>query len=355
MIDTRLKKIIKFMPKVELHLHLEGSIRAQTAMDFIQRNNKTCSTNSINDIKKLYRFNSLSEFVQAMRAVSDNIIYLEDLKRVTSELLKTLAEQNVRYVEFDCAIQKYLNLGYSLEDIIETIYSCVRTEQRHLNLQARLIVNIQRAHGSKKAVDLVRQIAELEHPFIAGIGLSGDETKYPQYLFADAFELAKFYDLKRTAHAGEAMGPESIWGAIRHLYINRIDHGTRAVEDPCLLNYLMDSQIPLTQCLSSNIRLHVVNNMQDHPFGLFYKNGLFVTLNTDDPEVFGTTLTREYELAAENFQLSADDLSKIVINGITASFLDDDSKRDLTEKVQAEFYQIYNEIGMQVSESYSLR
>jgi adenosine deaminase len=174
--------------------------------------------------------------------------------------------------------------------------------------------------------------------------LSGDEIQYPQELFRKAFKEAKAFNIRRTAHAGEAVGPPSIWNAIQYLEIDRIDHGTRAIEDDDLVEYLAEKQIPLTQCITSNLKLKVVSETVKHPFGKFLRKGLLVTLNTDDPQVFGTQLIDEYLLAARAFDLNAVDLEKIVLNGIKASFINIDEKEKLLRNVKSEIQHLKAEL-----------
>jgi len=345
-VDEKLSEFIRLMPKVELHLHLEGAIRPETAIDLMKRNNSHSKAQKIDDIRRLYRFSNLTEFVEGMRTVSDNLRFLEDVCRVTRELLQSLVEQNIRYVEFDCAVQKYVDLGFPLAEVVDAIHATTQEIQTKHDFQAYLVVNLVRSHGAKKAVHLVEEVAALDHPFIVGIGLSGDENKYPPELFRDAFVLARQLNLHRTAHAGEGVGPESIWNAIKKLEVERIDHGTKSCEDDSLVDYLVEHQIPLTQCLTSNLRLNVVESIKRHPFGLFNRRGVCVTLNTDDPQVFGTTLTDEYMLAAKTFNLDAHQLSKIVLNGVQAAFIDERTKDQLRLDLMSEIEGLMGNLGL---------
>jgi aminodeoxyfutalosine deaminase len=331
--DQKFDEFIKKSPKAELHLHLEGSIRPQTAVELIRRYNPDSPNLSKRQVNNFYSFNSLPEFISGMRTVSQNIRTLKDLERVTGELIDSLHAQNVRYVEFDCALQKYLDRGFNLDDIVESIYESTQ----HHSLVAKMIVNLQRDHDPDNALTLVQNAAKLNHPFIVGVGLSGDETRYPPHLFSYVFDFAREVGFHLTAHAGEAAGVESIWGALKHLKIERIDHGTRAIEDEKLIAHLVEHQISLTQCLTSNIKLNVVDSIDDHPFGYFYRRGIPVTLNTDDPEVFQVSLTQEYKLAGESFDLSEEDMEKIVLNTIDASFADKELKAKLDTEIREEF------------------
>lgn len=349
--DALLKYFIKRVPKIELHLHLEGAIRPVTALDLINKYQIVPQVYTSQDIKNFYRFGNLSEFIMGMRRVSDNIRTLEDLKRITMELLEDLWIQNVHYAEFDCAIQKYIDLGFPLEQIVDVLHSCAELFERTHSLKTRMVVNLQRVHGSEKTAQLVEQIIRLDHPFIIAIGLSGDETKFPQQLFRRAFDIAREAKLHRTAHAGEAMGFESVWSALKHLNVERIDHGTRSIENRFLVDHLCEHQIPLTQCLSSNLRLNVVNSIVEHPFSFFFEKGIPVTLNTDDPQVFGVSLTDEYNLCAESFHFGIKELVKIIQNAVEASFLPENEKMILRNSIFMEIEHLLNQIKLDTAET----
>ncbi|HOC88757.1 MAG TPA: adenosine deaminase [bacterium] len=330
--------LLRRMPKVELHLHLEGAIQPATAIDLMRRNGAGHVPATSDELERLYRFEDLSQFVIALRSVSNHIQRLEDLQRITRELLDSLVSQNVRYLEFDCAVQKYLDLGFTLEEILDTLQSCTREAESQI--VARLVINLQRSHGAQKTADLVERIAALDHPLVAGIGLSGDEFRFPQCDYRRAFDLAREAGLHRTVHAGEALGPESVRDALDLLHAERIDHGTRAIEDPRLVDRLKEERIPLTQCLSSNLRLNIVPRLSSHPFPLFLRQGLVVALHTDDPQVFRVTLTDEYQLAQSGFGLSREEIRRIVLNGVQGSFLPQGPKEELRKRVTAEWEQL---------------
>lgn len=321
------------MPKIELHVHLEGSIQPATAIALMQRNRARYVPKSSAEVERLYRFEDLSQFVTAMRTVSNHLQQPGDLQRIVRELLQTLINQNVLYVEFDCALQKYLDLGFDLAETVDLIDLC--TQQVAPQIQARMIVNLQRSHGDEKTAALVEQVARLDHPLIAGVGLSGDESLFPQSGFIRTFAIATEACLHRTVHAGEARGPESVRDALDLLQAERIDHGTRAMEDPALVERLRAEKIPLTQCLSSNLRLNVVPGIAQHPFPCFLRQGLLVALHTDDPEVFQVTLTDEYRLAQKSFDLTTAELRKIVLNGVEGAFLPAEKKEALRRQIES--------------------
>ncbi|HPN33178.1 MAG TPA: adenosine deaminase [bacterium] len=334
MLKDKTLDFIARMPKVELHLHLEGTIQPTTAIELMRRNCAKNAPRTVEELLKIYDFQDLSHFVRAMKIVSNHITRLEDLDRVCSEMLEECARQNTRYLEFDCALQKYIDLGMPLSDVVAVLDRAVQAAEVRYGILARMVVNLQRSHGDEKTANLVKEIARLNHPLIVGVGLSGDETQYPQKEFINTFAIAREAGLRRTVHAGEALGSQSVWDALELLHAQRIDHGTRAIEDERLVRHLVDAQIPLTQCLTSNLRLNVVSAVKRHPFALFFHSGVLVTLNTDDPQIFQTSLTGEYELAYRAFGFSEQELQRIAHNGIKASFLPEEARGHMLQRME---------------------
>jgi len=180
----------------------------------------------------------------------------------------------------------------------------------------------------KKNLGAVKELKKLG---VIGVGLGGSEQKYPPELYMKIYEKARFVGFHATAHAGESAGPQSIWGAIRSLKIERIGHGTRAIEDETLLRYLAEKQIPLECCPLSNVRTGVVKSIEDHPVKKFFDSGLLVTVNTDDPAMFGNSLAQEYQMLEERLGFSRDQVRKVILNGVKASWLSNDQKKKLQE------------------------
>lgn len=334
MSKNKMLDFIAQMPKVELHLHLEGTIQPTTAIELMRRNRAKNAPRTVEELLKIYDFQDLSHFVRAMKIVSNHITQLQDLERVCSEMLAECARQNILYLEFDCALQKYIDLGMPLNDVVAVLDQAVHAAEAQYGILSRMVVNLQRSHGDQKTADLVQAVALLNHPLIVGVGLSGDETQYPQKEFVNTFALAKEAGLNRTVHAGEALGSQSVWDALELLHAQRIDHGTRAIEDDRLVRHLVDTQIPLTQCLTSNLRLNIIAAANQHPFVHFFHSGVLVMLNTDDPQIFQTSLTAEYELAYRTFAFSEKELQRIAQNGVIASFLPEETKGRLLERME---------------------
>jgi adenosine deaminase len=177
-------------------------------------------------------------------------------------------------------------------------------------------------------LDAVKEVKQLG---VIGVGIGGSEQNYPTEPFAGVYEKARQLGFHTGAHAGEAAGPESIWGAIRSLKVERIGHGTRAIEDETLVRYLAEKQIPLECCPLSNVCTGVVKSIEAHPVKKFFDAGLLVTVNTDDPAMFGNSLAQEYQMLEERLGFSQDEVRKVILNGVKAAWLSNDRKKLLTD------------------------
>jgi len=343
-IDRQLADFIRWMPKVELHMHLEGCISPATASALIKRNHPGYRPPGSAEIIKLYKFSSLPDFVYSMEQVSNNLRTPQDVARIAKEILTALVAQNVRYAEFDCALSKYTLLGNSLKETVDAIKDIVHKLEAEHDFHAKLVANIIRHHGPETARSLVEKLIDLSDDFVVGIGLSGDEKAFPASMFKDVFRLAKSAGLKCTVHAGEDAGPDSVWEALKDLNADRIDHGIRSREDKSLMRFLNNNHVPLTQCLTSNVQLGLVKDLNDHPFKDFYDQGLMVSLHTDDPEVFHVSLTSEHFLAGKQFGLVADDFERMTFNGIDSSFLPHEQKEEIAFEIKKEFNFLRSEL-----------
>jgi adenosine deaminase len=192
-------------------------------------------------------------------------------------------------------------------------------------------MDFSRDSGVADAEKNLGAVKELKKLGVIGVGLGGSEQKYPPELYTKIYEKVRLMGFHTTAHAGEAAGPQSIWGAIRSLKVERIGHGTRAIEDETLMHYLAEKQIPLECCPLSNVCTGVVKSIEAHPVKKFFDAGLLVTVNTDDPAMLGNSLAQEYQMLEEKLGFSRDEIRQVILNGVKASWLSTDRKKNLHE------------------------
>ena len=300
---ARMREFIHELPKAELHLHLEGSLEAETLIEMDP-------TLSMEEVRDAYQFEDFGGFLRSYVWVSKRLARPDDYAIATRHLLQRLTAQNVKYVELN------LSVGVILwkEQHFEAIFRAIRQETWQSPVEVHWIFDAVRQFGR----DHVRCVAELavEHACdgVIGFGIGGDEKRGPAEEFIDIFEFTKANGLASLPHSGETTTPEAMWQTLK-LKPDRIGHGIAAAEDPELMRHLRDNNIPLEVCITSNICTGAVPSLDGHPVRKLFDAGVPITLNTDDPAMFKTSLEHEYEIAAERFGFSDAELQQIADNG----------------------------------------
>ncbi|MBT3589997.1 MAG: adenosine deaminase [Candidatus Marinimicrobia bacterium] len=341
-----LHSFIREMPKVELHVHLEGSIRPKTLLKLAEKNNVPIPVSTIDDIEKWYSFTDFDHFIDIYRIIGECLQTLEDFELISRDFLKNQAQQNIQYSEVTFTPLDHRH-KVSLDDQLKAINKARFEAEKELGVTLRLIPDMSR---EKTAIDdgmeLVNwAIRNMENGIIA-LGLGGPEIGYPPKLFESIFRRAKKFDLASVPHAGETEGPKSIWGSLQALHAVRIGHGVRCIEDPELVQYLRDHQIPLEVCPTSNVKLGVAKSFEKHPLPQLIKEGLCITINSDDPPMFGTTLTDEYLNIVDTFQFDIKTLKHIVLNSVQSSLQPIDAKMGMIYNFKQSFIELENKLGI---------
>jgi adenosine deaminase len=332
-----LGEFIRDMPKAELHVHLEGSIRPATLLTLAERNNVSLPARDMDGLRAFYRFTDFDHFIQVYITVSKCLRTLDDFSLVAYEFGADMARLNVRYAEVTFTPHtSVVNTGLAFDDILVGLNDGRARAQADFGVEYQWVFDIVRndpesrhqvAHWAASAVDRGA----------VGFGLGGSEHGHPPEWFADAFAMARQAGLHSVPHAGEVVGPEGVWGAIRTLRAERIGHGVRSVEDPALVAYLQQHQIPLEICPTSNLCLGVYPSYESHPVRWLWDQGLIVTVNSDDPPMFNTDLVHEYQVLADHLGFTAAELEQLSLNALQASFLPGDRKTAWTQVFLAEF------------------
>jgi adenosine deaminase/aminodeoxyfutalosine deaminase len=297
------------LPKAELHLHLEGSLTPATLRELEP-------SLSAEEIESNYR--TSGDFSSFLRAYVWALGFLrtpDDYALVLRRLLERLEAENVQYAEITISAGVILRRGQDFE----AIFSALCKECTSSPVQVRWILDAVRQFGAAEAMAVAELAAAYRDRGVVAFGIGGDELAGPVEWFAEVFRYARREGLHLTIHAGETAGPRSIWGALE-LGAERIGHGVTAAEDPELLTALRERNVPLEVCLTSNVATGAVRDLSSHPLPRFLEAGVPVVLNTDDPGLFGVTLTHEYELAASRFGLRESDLQRLAENGFRYAF-----------------------------------
>ena len=325
---------IRSLPKAELHLHLEGTVDPATLSELSQRHPTPLSTENnrytniadsgrvftVEEARALYDYTGFTGFLLAFKAVTERLRTADDYELVTYRMMQKLREQSVRHAEVYVSVGVVYWRGGDFPPLFEGLARGRERGERDFGVSVAWIFDAARHFGPDEAKKVVEQAIRFKDRNVVGIGLGGDERRAGPEQFREVYQLARDNGLRLTVHAGETVGPESIWGALRELKADRIGHGLHAMEDPELVRYLADMQVPVEVCISSNV-LTGCTALDQHPVRKLFDAGVLVTLNTDDPEMFHTTLNREYQIAQQVFGFSDEELRRLAENSFRASFL----------------------------------
>ena len=328
------------LPKVELHCHVEGTMRPGTVVELAARNGIPLPSA---DPTELYRYTSLDTFLQVFWLVQSTLGSREDWARLAYESVVDGAAHGLVYRETFFTPARHLAAGQDLADIVAGLAEGLEAGERETGARVLLICDIDRAYGGQAGLELIERLVELRRADapgterVIGIGLDSTEHGVDPKQFADAFALAGREGLRRTSHQGEETPPSYIEAGLDVLGCERIDHGLSSVQDPELCRRLAGQRIPLTVCPNSNVLIaNAVPRLELHPYRRMREAGLLATLNTDDPALTDLDLGLEYASAHRAFDFTWDDMVRIAVDGVEATWLDDDAKRSLTARVEKE-------------------
>lgn len=329
-----LTHFLRGLPKAELHLHLEGTVTPETLVELSSQPGRTPLT--LEAARALYNYTDFTGFLMAFKAISEQLQSPADFELITWRMLQDLAGQGVVHAEV------YVSVGVvyywrrtEFEPLFEAMERARLRAEHELGITLYWIFDAVRQFGPEPAMRVFRKAAELRlsNPSIIGIGIGGDERQTPPEVFRELYAEAAAAGLHLTCHAGETVGPQSIWGAL-NIGAERIGHGLTAIHDPELLEILSTRQIPVEICVSSNVRTGVCPNPHDHPAREYFDAGLMVTLNSDDPSLFGSSLLDEYRLAEDAFGFTREHLRELAANSIEASFLPPEMKLAWLDRIE---------------------
>jgi adenosine deaminase len=316
------------VPKVELHLHLEGAIPQEALWQLMQKYGGDPAVPNLEALQRKFQYRDFPHFIETWVWKNRFLREYEDFTLIAEAVAKNLVRQNVKYAEMFYTPSDFFRHDLEVQRLTAAIRSGLgRVKQ----IEIGLILDFCRDRGPENADRNLDAVKEVKLLGVIGVGIGGSEQNYPPEPFAGVYEKARQLGFHTGAHAGEAAGPESIWGAIRSLKVERIGHGTRAIEDETLVRYLAEKQIPLECCPLSNVRTGVVKSIEAHPVKKFFDAGLLVTVNTDDPAMFGNSLAQEYQRLEERLGFSQDEVRKVILNGVKAAWLSNDRKKLLTD------------------------
>lgn len=324
------------LPKVELHLHLEGSVRPETFAELAAKNRVKLPIKS--DVRELYVYADLPAFLVIYDLVCRSILSADDFHRVTYEALASCASGGARYVEFFFSPHAHLALGVPYGVMLDGIISAMRDAEADKGVASRLIPTHSRERGPARGLEFLDMVLADRRDDVIGIGLDYNEAPFPPAPFKEMYDRARAAGLHVTAHAGESGPAENVRDSIDVLRVERIDHGYHVVDDPALVARCRDLGIHFTCCPSTSGITSPWKDISapDHAIRQMIKAGLKVSIHSDDPPMFGTDLANEYVRVAAEMRLSPAELKECALNGIRGSWLDEDTKRNWVKDWSAE-------------------
>ena len=326
-------KWLNGLPKIELHLHIEGTLEPELLFKLAKRNSIQLPFNSVNEVKKAYQFSNLQDFLDIYYQGAEVLLHKQDFYDLTWAYLLMCKQQNVMHVEPFFDPQTHTVRGVPFETIVSGIAEALADGKAKLGITSRLIMCFLRHLSEESAIETLKS-SEQFTDVIYGVGLDSAEMGNPPEKFINVFSKAKGMGYKLVAHAGEE-GPASyIWSSLDVLNVQRIDHGIRAIDDPDLMLRLIESQMPLTICPLSNVKLRVFDTMASHTILDMLDLGVCVTVNSDDPSYFGGYMTENFLALYDSLELSRDQAISLINNSIDASFAEDSRKKELSNLLQ---------------------
>lgn len=330
--DRQIETLISKLPKAELHLHIEGTFEPELIFEIAQRNKLKFPYASVEDLRKAYQFEDLQSFLNLYYAGMDVLRTAQDYVDLANAYFNRAQKQNVVHAELFFDPQAHTSRGVSFDAVMEGLWESVSNSKKRYGITSKLIMCFLRDESSDSAMRTLEQALRHKDK-IVGVGLDSAEKGHPPTKFKDVFDRARAEGFLTVCHAGEEGPPEYVWEALDVLKVSRVDHGVRSLEDPRLVDRLIEDQVPLTVCPMSNIKLRVFDKMDDHNLKKMIDLGIRATVNSDDPAYFGGYVSENFVSASEALGLTHDDLVRLAENSFRASFLTDQERAEYLDMV----------------------
>lgn len=333
---TEFKSFLAGVPKAELHLHLEAVISLAGVKKLYK--NKFAKDMPADEQKALFAYEDLNGFIQSFLKIQGFYSSVEDFNLVFDELEKYLVKNGIVYAEVFFAPSAFLKMGFKYEDMVKIFHKKITKIREKHGIIVKMLMDVSRTFGCENAMNNYKLLKSCPCEDIIGIGLGGAESKGPAKDFEPVFTQAHKDGFRAVAHAGEDVGPESIWDAINFLHSERIGHGLTAMQDEKLMEELSSTKLPIEICITSNtFTKKIITKAADHPVADYFKRGIVVTINTDDPVFFKTTLLDELYLCHKDLKMSMADIKKLIEYSFTSSFMQESDKKAFIAKLDEEW------------------
>jgi adenosine deaminase len=333
------EQLIKKLPKAEQHVHIVGSTRPETLLWLAEKGGLDKPFKTSRDAENFFRFTSFRHFISVYSTVVDCITDENQFERITYEMLESDARCNVQYVEASFSAPDHVLKGLDYGKMLDAINRGISRARMDFGVECNVRVDLVRNYGPEKGMEVLDWV-ESKNDNIVSIDLGGSEERFPAKPYKSVYQRARRMGLHLVAHAGEAAGPKSIWQAVTELEVEHVGHAVAAIQEPKLMEHLKKRNIAIESCPTSNVRTQVVNAIKNHPIRVFHNFGLVVTLNTDDPSMFGTDMNNEYLQLHHQLGFSLQELFNLSLNAVNSSFLPEESK----SKMQRSFIETRDRI-----------
>jgi adenosine deaminase len=314
-------------------VHLEGAIPHGALFDLIQKYGGDPSVPDVTALARRFAYKNFEQFIEAWSWKNQFLREYEDFTHAAELTAREMANRNIRYAEMFFSPSLFTKYGLEVQELTHAVRNGL---SRVPEIEISLVADLVRDYSPKSEMTTLKRLNEVKEDGVIGIGIGGSEHEFPLEPFKPLFEEARMMGFHLTAHAGEAAGPESVWSAIRHLHVDRIGHGTRAHEDPELLDHLQKHKIPLELCPLSNVCTGVVRSIAEHPVRKYFERGLLISVNTDDPMMFGNSLEREYELLVQECGFTRKEICQLIRLGLESSWLSEDRKKQMAINLEVD-------------------
>jgi aminodeoxyfutalosine deaminase len=328
---------LRVMPKVELHVHIEGSIRPETVLKLAERHGVALPADTVEGLAAWYQFRDFDHFVEVYLAVTQCVRTPEDVELVFREFLTGQKEQNVLHTEATytaSTIEKYCGIPW--DEQFDALSRARDWAEEELGVTLGVILDIVRGHPVDRAMDVLGWAKDAQGQGVVALGLAGVERLGTE-VYLPVFEAAAQEGVPTVCHAGETAGPEIVWQVIELARTRRIGHGVRSMEDPSLVAHLRETQIPLEVCPTSNVCIGVYPTLADHPLRKMIDAGLNVTINSDDPPMFGTSINEEWRRTVQCFGIEKGEVRSLTMNAVEAALVDEARRERLRREVETVF------------------
>ncbi len=332
---TNLRQTLQNLPKVDLHRHLEGSLRLSTLAEIACEHGVDLPSYDIEELRPYVQVTTdeppdFHAFLEKFNFLARFYSKLDCIERISYEAVADAAQDNVKYLELRFnPVTLALSQGFCFEEVVERVISAVKKAEQDFDITVKLLITIRRDYDQDISSRIVDVAIRYTDQSIVGLDLAGDEVHYSAQPFARLFNKAKEAGLGITVHAGEAAGAESVRTAVELLKADRIGHGVRASEDLTVMDLIREKGVTLEMCPTSNIQTAAVKAITRHPLRAFFQIGLPVTINTDDPSISNTTLTDEYMVAVRDIGVTVPEIKQMILTGVRAAFLPPSEKEQL--------------------------